>query len=183
MLWLVMKHLHHVHKHLFLLLYYFQHKLVISSSFFLLTSKLLLIINIWFLTSSCLFLISSLLNSISCCRIAISDSVFSCKNFSVSEPVFMRFDVHCFSAFSIDFRFIVSPKVSNDFLRMSSAFVASCCFFLLLFHWRFSVFFELLQIALLYLPKQSQNSGSSGSIQLYLSSFRFCFLYVFSNVW
>ena len=86
--------------------------------FFLLKSKLLLIIKHF-----CLFLISFLLNSIPCCRIAISDFVFSCKNFSVSESVLLRFDVDCFSSFSIDFCFIVPPKVSNDFLRMSFFFL------------------------------------------------------------
>ena len=118
--------------------------------FFLLKSKLLLIIKHF-----CLFLISFLLNSIPCCRIAISDFVFSCKNFSVSESVLLRFDVDCFSSFSIDFCFIVPPKVSNDFLRMSFFFFCCVflCFFSSAFRWGHGVFFELLQIAVLYRPK------------------------------
>ena len=55
---------------------------------------------------------------------------FLCKNFSVSEPVFLRFDVDCFSSFSIDFRFIVSPKVSNDFFLHVFCFsLVSLCSF------------------------------------------------------
>ena len=156
MLLLVMKHVHHAHKHLLLLLQHLQHKLVVLSLLFLLKSKLLLIIK--HLISDLILFVSSffLLNSISCCRIAISDSAFSCKNFSVSEPVFLRFDVECFSLFSIDFCFIVSRKVSNDFPHMSSAFAASCSvFFSSVFYWRLGVFFELLQITLLHPPKQS----------------------------
>ena len=75
-----------------------------------------------------------LLNSISCCRITICDFVFSCKNISVSESVFLCFVVDCFSPFSIDLRFTVSPKVSYDFLCMPSAFATFCsvfCFLLL----------------------------------------------------
>ena len=80
-----------------------------------------------------MFLISSLLNSISCCRIDISESAFYSKNFSISESVFLRFDVDCFSSFTIDFRFTVSRKVSNDFLRLSSAFAASYSVFFFCF--------------------------------------------------
>ena len=144
--------------------------------FFLLKSKLLLIIKHF-----CLFLISFLLNSIPCCRIAISDFVFSCKNFSVSESVLLRFDVDCFSSFSIDFCFIVPPKVSNDFLRMSFFFFAasSSAFFLLLFAGVMVYFLSYFK-SLYYI---GQSNVSSGLIPLYLSSSRFCFLYVFSKVW
>ena len=146
MLLLVMKRVHRVHKHMLLLLQHLQHKLVVSSLFFLLKLKLPLIIK--YLISDLFLFVSNFFPSQFECRIAISNSAFSCKNFSISDQVFLRFDVECLSSFSIDFRFIVSPKVSNDFLRMFSAFAASYSVFSSAFHWRLRVFFELLQIAL-----------------------------------
>ena len=129
MLLLVMKHVHHVHKHLLLLLQHLQYNLVVFSLLFLLKSKLLLIIK-----HSCLFLISSFLIR-SLAAILPFVTLFSTVKISAFQSRYFCVLVQIvFHYFQSIFCFTVSPKVSNDFLCMPSAFAAFCsvfCFLLL----------------------------------------------------
>ena len=93
-----------------------------------------------------------------------------------NRPYFKEIRGICLGVYSFQFsfHFIVSPKISDDFLCMSCAFAVSYCFFLLPFTGILVYFWASLNCCIVT-AKAIPTSVSSGLIPLCLSSSHLCF--------